>query len=197
MHGMRRTQHTHHTQPMQRMRRLERILDELCDSEHYMFSGDDIHALFPDLNRAAVKALLSRAAAAGVLTRVCHGLYLYPRAPHPRGLVLYHAAAKIRSGRFNYLSLESVLSDAGVISQVPINWITVMSSGRSYVMRCSAYGSIEFVHTKKQPNDLAGDLRYDARIRMWRASPALALSDMRQTRRPMDLIDWSLAHELA
>lgn len=184
-------------QQMQRMRRLERILDELSDRDHYLFSGDDIQVLFPDLNRAAVKALLSRAAGRGVLKRVCQGLYLYPRAPHPRGLVLYHAASRVRRGRFNYLSLESVLSDAGVISQVPINWITVMSSGRSYVVPCGAYGSIEFVHTKRHPNDLAEGITYDARIRMWRASVALALTDMRQTRRPMDLIDWSLAHEFA
>ena len=31
---------------------------------------------------------------------------------------------------FNYISLETALSDEGVISQIPINRITIMSTGR-------------------------------------------------------------------
>ena len=54
-----------------------------------------------------------------------------PEVHYPSDLVLYHAAARLRADALCYLSLESVLSDAGVISQIPINWITLMTSGRS------------------------------------------------------------------
>ena len=52
------------------------------------------------------------------------GLYLYPRASHPGGLILYHAAVGLRADAFNYISLESALSDAGVISQIPMNCVS-------------------------------------------------------------------------
>lgn len=72
---------------------------------------------------------------------------LYERVDYPRGLVLFHAAARLRASTFNYISLETSLSDAGVISQIPINWITLMSAGRSNNIGCGAWGSIEFVRT--------------------------------------------------
>ena len=52
----------------------------------------------------------------------------YPRVSYPRGLVLFHAAARLRAGGFNYISQETALSDAGVISQVPINWISALKA---------------------------------------------------------------------
>jgi hypothetical protein len=114
---------------------------------------------------------------------------------YPRGLVLFHAAARLRADTFNYISLETALSDAGVISQIPINWVALMSSGRSSTIRCGAWGTIEFVHTCKGPDDVASQLHYDARCHLWRASVGLAVQDMRATRRNMDLIDWSIVNE--
>jgi len=96
----------------------------------------------------------------------------------------------------NYLSLETVLSDAGVISQIPMNRIMVMSSGRSCVIECGSWGSIEFVKTRQDPEDLVGQLTYDGKSRLWRASVKQALRDMRATHRNVDLIDWKVAHEL-
>ncbi len=93
-------------------------------------------------------------------------------------------------------SLETALSDAGVISQIPMNWITVMSSGRSHIVNCGEFGRIEFVHTKKRPENLTDHLIYDSQCRLWRASVALAIKDMRAARRSTDLIDWDAANEL-
>jgi len=115
---------------------------------------------------------------------------------YPRGQLLFHAAARLRADTFNYISLETALSDAGVISQIPINWITLMSAGRSNIIRCGAWGTIEFVHTRKRPDDVAEQLHYDRRCHLWRASVALALQDMRATRRNMELVDWSVVNEL-
>lgn len=181
---------------MQPSKQLIRTLAELASAEHYLFGLADLRALLPALSEAAFKTLLSRAVSDGHLARVCRGLYLYERVDYPRGLLLFHAAARLRADTFNYLSLETALSDAGVVSQIPINWITLMSAGRSNIIRCGAWGTIEFVHTRKRPDDVAEQLRYDRRCHLWRASVALALQDMRATRRNMELIDWSVVNEL-
>ena len=174
---------------MQPVKLLSRVLSDLADSEHYLFTLDDLQSVLPQQSRGAFKAMLSRVQKDGLLQRVCRGLYLYPGVNAPGGLLLYHAAARLRADQFNYISLESALSDAGVISQIPQNWVTIMSSGRSNVVQCGKHGHIEFIHTKKQPAAIADQLSYDSRYRLWRASVTLALQDMKATRRSMDLVD--------
>jgi len=181
---------------MQPLNHLTHILASLADSEHYLFSMRDLQAILPDKNSTSFRALIGRAEKNGLLKRVCRGLYLYPKVDFPAGLILYHAAARLRADEFNYISLETALSDAGIISQIPMNWITLMSSGRSYIVDCGSFGHIEFVHTKKNLDKVATELKYDPVCRLWRASASLALRDMALTRRNTDLIDWEIANEL-
>jgi len=180
---------------VQPIRRLMQNLAALASPDHCLFTPYDLRALVPDISGGAFKTLLSRAVREGYLARVCRGIYLYERVSPPGGLLLFHAAARLRADGFNYISLETVLSDAGVISQVPLHRISVMSSGRSSVVACGRWGTIEFVHTRQRPEELAGQLHYDARCRLWRASVPQALRDMRATHRSLDLIDWSVADE--
>ena len=116
------------------MKQLEKVLESLADGEHYLFTSSDFEAALPGHRGLAV--LLCRAQKAAVLKRVCRGIYLYPRVNYPPGMVLFHTAARLRASGFNYISLQTALSDAGIISQVPINWIILMSSGRSQVVDC-------------------------------------------------------------
>ncbi len=139
--------------------------------------------------------LLSRATKAGLLKRVCRGIYFYPVPDYPPGNLLVDAVARLRAREFNYISLETILSDAGVISQVPMNWIGIMTSGRSHVVDCGDYGHIEFVHTAQTPEDVSRELTYAPYRRLWRASVRQALRDMRATRRSMGLIDEEAARE--
>lgn len=138
---------------------------------------------------------MRRADKSGILKRECRSPYLYPRVDYPRGRILFHAAARLRADAFNYISLETALSDAGAISQVPIDCITLMSSGRSNLIRCGEFGRIEFVHTCRRSDSVADELTYDSDCRTWRASVALALRDMRATRRSMELTDREALHE--
>jgi hypothetical protein len=179
---------------MQPIRKLERLLADLATTERYLFSAADLQVACPSSSNPAV--LLSRASTAGILQRVCRGIYLYPRVDYPRGRVLFHTAALLRANAFNYVSLETALSDAGIISQLPMDCITLMSSGRTNFVSCGEFGRVEFVHTARRPDDLAGQLAYDAACRLWRASPALALRDMRATRRDLNLVDPEAPHEL-
>jgi predicted transcriptional regulator of viral defense system len=179
---------------MQPLKRLSETLRTLADRDHCVFAPSDLAAAVPGCGQLAV--LLSRASKAGPLTRVCRGIYFYPVPDYPLGNLLFHAAARVRAGEFNYISLETVLSDAGVISQLPMNWITLMTSGRSHVIDCGDYGHIEFVHTAQRPEDLAGELAYDAERHLWRASVRQAMRDMKATRRSMELVDEEVADEL-
>lgn len=181
---------------MQPLRRLTQNLERLADADHCIFTPADLRAILPDLSASAFKTLLSRAASAGYLQRLCRGLYLYEKAASDSGLLLFHVAARLRAECLNYISLETVLSDAGVISQMPINRIFVMSSGRSSVVSCGRWGTIEFVRTRQTPQELVGQIYYDSRCKLWRASVAQALRDMRATHRSTELVDWSVVDEL-
>lgn len=179
---------------MQPLKQLSHALRSLADRDHCVFAPSDLAAAVPDCGQLAV--LLSRATKAGLLKRVCRGIYFYPVADYPAGSLLFHAAARLRAGEFNYISLETALSDAGVISQMPINWISLMSSGRSHGVDCGDYGRIEFVHTAQRPGDLAAELSYDTERHLWRASVKQALRDMKATRRSMELVNEEVAREL-
>ncbi|MBN8456398.1 MAG: hypothetical protein J0M04_00935 [Verrucomicrobia bacterium] len=180
--------------PVQPIRQLDRTLRLLADRERCVFAVSDLAGAVPGCAQLAV--LLSRAEKAGLLKRVCRGIYLYRVPDYPIEHLLFHTAARLRAGEFNYISLETALSDAGVISQVPFNWITLMTSGRSHVVDCGDFGHIEFVHTARRPDHVAGELAYDPDRRLWRASVRLAMRDMRATRRSMDLVDKEALHEL-
>ncbi len=178
---------------MQPIQTLFQGLAQLASADGGVFATQDLRALLPSLSDGAFKTLLSRATdrqqAGERLQRVCRGVYAYGRAAESSGLLLFHVAAVLRANGFNYISFETALSAQGLISQVPMNWVSIMSSGRSSIVPCGAWGTIEFVHTSRQPHDVADQLVYDSACRLWRASPALALRDMRATRRSLDLVD--------
>lgn len=180
---------------LQPLERLYLGLDALATPERYLFTPADMRVLVGDIGDAAYRALLSRAAKGRRLERVCRGLYMYHPAKPVLGLVLFHAAARLRVDEFNYISLETALSDRGVISQIPMNWITLLSSGRTHIIDCGRWGKIEFVHTSQSATDVAPQLTYDAKCRLWRASVSQAVRDMRRHQRNLDLIDWSVVNE--
>jgi predicted transcriptional regulator of viral defense system len=179
---------------VQPLRQLRETLQSLADRDHCFFTASDLAAAVPGCGQLSV--LLSRATKSGVLRRVCKGVYFYPVRDYSAGHLLFHAAARLRASEFNYISLETVLSDAGVISQMPISWISLMSSGRSHVVDCGDFGKIEFVHTAQRPAEISAELTYDSDRHLWRASVKQALRDMRATRRSMELVDEEALHEL-
>ena len=179
---------------MQTLKQLAHTLRRLAEREHCVFATSELAAAVPECGHLA--GLLSRAVKGGLLERICRGIYLYPLPDSPTGHLLFFTAARLRAGEFNYISLESVLSDAGVISQVPMNWISIMTSGRSGVIDCGNHGHIEFVHTAQRPDDVSRELTYDPDCRLWRASVRQALRDMKATHRSLDLVDEEVAHEL-
>jgi hypothetical protein len=181
---------------MQPIKYLSEWLSENTNNQRYLFAFHDLRQLYSGLSDTAFKTLLSRAVRSKLLIRICRGIYLFKKALPADGLLLFHTAALLRANEFNYISLETALSDAGVISQIPMNWISLMSSGRSNIISCGDFGTIEFVHTIQKPAALINQLTYDQQCGMWRANVSLALRDMKATHRNNDLIDWDIANEL-
>jgi len=180
---------------MQPIMTLQNGLNKIPERNRKVFALTDLEALLPKHNEGAFKSVITRLERREGLVRICRGIYVAPDCALRGSELLGHVAARLRAGQFNYLSLETILSDAGVISQIPVNRIMLMSSGRSSVIYCGDYGSIEFVHTRKKAGELAAELSYDARFQLWRASISLALRDMKDTRRDTGLMDQEAANE--
>lgn len=184
--------YSHKVQPMLK---LIRELRQLAGREECLFALVDLRALLPEHSMSAFKSVVARLEKRGDLVRVCRGIYMLPDSTLRGSEVLGRAAARLRADHLNYLSLETVLSSAGLVSQIPINRITLMSSGRSNLISCGVYGDIEFVHTRKTAAELGPELSYDTDHCLWRASVGLALRDMRDTRRDTGLVKWDEAVE--
>jgi hypothetical protein len=177
---------------MQSAKHLITALRQLADQQRYLFTPADMQALLPLAGTSTFKSLLSRLVTRGELERVCRGLYRPVWIAPVPGLILYHAAARLRAGYFLYLSLESVLSEIGVISQIPLQRITLMTSGRDGEISCGRLGVIEFTHTRQRPEKVVEHLIYDRERRLWCADREQALRDLRRTRRNLDLIQEEL-----
>lgn len=127
---------------------LIRKLSELDRHGIYVLARRDIEKLFPDEEEKAMEKSLQRMVADGLLQRVAKGLYLNPAATSKNRWVAEEIAKALRPGHLSYVSLESILSEYGVISQIPINRMTVMTTGKSGIVE-TPYGTIEFTHTKR------------------------------------------------
>ncbi|NOJ20897.1 hypothetical protein [Vibrio jasicida] len=60
-------------------------------------------------------------------------------------------------GEYNYISSKSALSEYGVISQIPIARLTIMTTDNKSEHKTS-YGVIEFTHTKRSVADILNGL---------------------------------------
>src|SRR6218665_2483397 len=93
----------------------------------YILSKADIGKMFPGEGAKAMEKSLQRMVADRLLIRAARGVYVNPPAPTSRNSRIIEDLAKaLRPGALCYLSLEAILSEYGVISQIPMGRITVM-----------------------------------------------------------------------
>ena len=174
---------------MQPIKLLEKTLEQNADSQHCLFSQQDFSSVFPDMTPENLTVLLSRAVKSNILERICKGIYLYTKTYYDSYLILFKVAAKLRANNMNYVSLETVLSQSGLISQQLLGWITVMTTGRSGIIRCGRFGTVELIHTAKNFGKIMPELRLDRVTGLFWASEKLALQDMKDCKRPTDLVE--------
>lgn len=175
---------------------LKTTLENLSDKDHYLFSVSDFYSVFSNLSKPALTMLLSRAVKNKILEKACKGYFIYPRANYEKGYELFHIAARLRENYFCYLSFENILSQYGVISQIPMGYISLMTTGRSGTINCGKYGTIEFVHTKRSLESFnKKQFSYNYKYKLWCAKVPLAYQDMKITKRSLDLIDEEILNE--
>ncbi len=95
----------------------------------YVYTKGNLRRLFFDDTAEAFKQSLPRLIKQGILERPCRGVYLFALSRRD-SYAVEHIACALRRGEYNYVSLESALSEYGAISQIPISYLTVMTTGR-------------------------------------------------------------------
>ena len=167
---------------------MQKKLFLLAKGRDLVLPQKDLLTLLGREDSSASRMLLARAVSAGVILNPTRRIYVFSPNNRINPNTLYRIAQKLRSGHFNYLSLESVLSQDGLISQMPMDRITVMTSGRSQIFILAGIGAVEFTHTKKSMATLAPYLSWDQDIEMFRVSPAYAVKELKRVGRNLDLV---------
>ena len=159
----------------------------------HVFAGEDLAKIFHEDSPRALAACLQRLVKKEILLRVARGVYVYNLSrDRGSGYTIEQIAITLRRGDYSYLSLESALSEYGVISQIPIDRITVMTTGHKGEYK-TPFGVIEFTHTKRPwPNIVGCTVDVGRQLRM--ASRAAALRDLRRVGRNTSLIDEQAIH---
>jgi predicted transcriptional regulator of viral defense system len=151
----------------------------------WVFSTNTLRLMFKE-DRATLQKALAAHARTGLIEHLARGLYLNPRARSLPADVLSALVPFFRPWDFNYLSLESALSEAGWLSQVPSR-LTLMTTGRSQTF-ATPYGTIEFVHTARSKESVRSDVVMDQRRGFAIALPERAWRDLKRVGRSLDLV---------
>src|SRR3990167_1467665 len=171
---------------MKKMQAIQMIRD-FDKKGRFVFSKHDLSKLFPEDNQKALEEGLNRLIKAGLLVRACRGIYVNDFAQSKDSYVIEHVAKALRRGEYNYVSLESILSEYGVISQIPLDRLTVMTTGRKGTYQ-TPYGVIEFTHTKRSVDDILNSIKDIAGRPLRVASKQAAIRDLRRVGRNINLL---------
>jgi predicted transcriptional regulator of viral defense system len=165
-----------------------RRLDEWDRREgRNVFTFRDLAKVFPEVSRKTLQEGINRLRHHGLLQAVARGIYVYPLATPGDPYRLERIAKAMRRGEYSYVSLESALSEYGAISQIPVDRLTVMTTGRKGSYR-TPYGTIEFTHTRRRVSELMERMRDVGRpLRL--ATPEAAWADLKRVGRNTHLVD--------
>lgn len=152
-----------------------------------VFTRGDLAKIFHDDSPRAFKAGLQRLVADEILQRPVRGVYIFALSGIKSSDTLEHIAKALRRGEYNYVSLESALSEYGVISQIPVDRLTVMTTGRKGEYP-TPFGVIEFTHTKRSPAEILPSVR-EVQRPLKLATPAAAWRDLKRVGRNTHLVD--------
>ena len=138
------------------MRRLD-LIKHLARLERlgvYVLLKRDLQEIFSEEDEKSLVKSLQGVVKDGLLVRAARGVYVNPLGTHRHpGRVIEEVAKALRRGKICSVSLESMLSEHGVISQIPMSHLTVMTTGSSG-RHSTPYGEIEFTHTKRSVSDV-------------------------------------------
>lgn len=153
-----------------------------------LFKSSDLALLIGEPLSLNFRKYLYKAEKTGVLERVSRGVYMNPNSPPETSDVLIKLAKLLHWNKFIYISLESQLSYLGVISQISIDRLTVMTTGKSRVVK-SKFGTIEFTHTKHSVESLDDDIYFDDDFKVFRAHKEKAIRDLKRVGRNIQMLE--------
>jgi len=167
-----------------------KILSTWDQQGRFIFTKQELGKIFQDEKSKTLTERLIRLVKSGILENPCRNIYLYALTQNRSSYLLELMAMALRKGSYNYLSLESALSEYGVISQIPIDRITIMTTGRSALYQ-TPYGTIELTHTDRSTADILEStvmienrpLRIAKKLTAWR--------DLKRVGRNTHLVDQS------
>nr|WP_236036833.1 hypothetical protein [Bifidobacterium simiiventris] len=136
----------------------------------------------------ALDRTLSSLVSAGILVRAARGVYVFAYSAHRGEGTLHRVARKLRPHELVWESLESALSRWGVISQIPVDRVTFMTTGREGEFR-TPYGVIEFTHCKLRWSRILPNLVPRGNGLTPIASKRWAYRDLKATGRNLGLVD--------
>ena len=155
----------------------------------YVLPKRDLRKIFPVEDEKSLEKSLQRVVKDGLLVRAAKGIYVNPLGTHRHpGRVIEEVAKALRPGKISYVSLESMLSEHGVISQIPVSYLTVMTTGASG-RHSTPYGEIEFTHTKRSVPDVLERSVYVEGRPMRIAKKKAAAQDLYRVGRNTNMID--------
>jgi hypothetical protein len=138
-----------------------KVLTAWDEAGRYVFTRHDLAKLFPDDSAKTLQEAVNRLVKGGWLRRACRGVYVYALARSMDSHTIERIAVALRRGEYNYLSLESALSE---------------------------YGAIEFTHTKRASSVILSSIRNVGRpLRL--ATPMAAWRDLKRVGRNTHLVN--------
>jgi hypothetical protein len=157
----------------------------------WAFTPPSFSALMGGIEPGYLKLMMKRLSDQGVLIRAARGVYVNPHAQSRPPDALRGLLRFVRPREITYVSLESKLSEAGVISQIAAA-LTCMTTG-SPGWFDTPWGAIELTHTDRTVEVgkhivVQDDGTLEATIRT-------AARDLRRVGRNIDLIDEDILAE--
>ena len=163
----------------------------------FVLTKKDIGKLFPLEDEKSMEKSLQRMVKDGLLIKAARGIYINALvASRHKSWMLENIAKALRPGKLSYVSLESMLSEHGVISQIPLSRLTVMTTGSGGI-HDTPYGTIEFTHTKRSIPEILDRTIFikDRPLRI--AKKQAAVTDLLRVGRNTDMIDYEELNEVA
>lgn len=177
-----------------KMTRLELLamLDYFDKFDLWAFKLKQIKMFFDKESKQSIQMSLNRHTRDGLIVRCAKGVYANPRGEKPAWRLEYLAGV-LRNYKTFYLSLETLLSEHSLISQIP-NRLTFVSQGRSQTFY-TPYGIIEFTHTSTNHKNFLKDCYFDSDRKIYIANPEKAINDIYRHNRSVDLYEEQLAKD--
>jgi hypothetical protein len=170
---------------------LNRLKQLEAQTQTSLFSYNQAKVLFADENEKTMYTALCRHAKNGVIERVCKGVWLNPLSRFANNDTrLEELALLLRPDHYNYVSMETVLSQASIISQQMFGYLTVMTTGSSKAIK-TAFGTLEFTHTKRDWVELSRHSIPNGHKLPW-ANIGTAYRDLKRSGRNVRMIDMDM-----